>query len=508
MSPIILKNKRICEYYSNNPQIDCETINLVFIELIEKLNYEINSNLQFSVQSQLLSNITEHSSKLSDLNNSITYLKDAVNTMHTDITNNILLKFNDIKHDYLSELKLILNDNTNEKIGSIMDKHNAILIDKTSLILNDIVPKTQGQYYSQIQDSLQTFHKALTDDTKVLLKYADNNSIKDYMTNFEMKSSLMMQNIQQPIYSFVTASENRINSNITNLKDNSTSNNNAQTKLIGDLTDLINNIRKDGSNFSNPSSPTGNSNPNSMNIILNKLYATSEIISLNKNSNNSVRTSGSITSIPNNNAFILKRHNKQKILVQSIDTENNANQEEIQEFIQNMEDNNCHGIFLSHNSGFTTKSNYHIETHNKLIMVYVHEVQYSQDKIKPAVDIIDNLFVKMRELNIDSSFEVSIDKDILEEINKEYQYFITQKDTMMTVLKDSHKKIMTQLDEFKFPGLDKYLSTKFTAITRKSGLKCELCKNFNAHNLKALAAHKRGCLRKQPVNLLCQQSKI
>jgi hypothetical protein len=140
-------------------------------------------------------------------------------------------------------------------------------------------------------------------------------------------------------------------------------------------------------------------------------------------------------------------------------------------------------------------------------MVYVHEAQYSQDKIKAAIDIIDNLFVKMREFNIDSSFEVSIDKDILEEINKEYQYFITQKDNMMNILKDSQKKMMTQLDEFKFPGLDKYLSTKFTAITRKSGLKCELCKNFNAHNLKALAAHKRGCIRKQPVNILCQQIK-
>jgi hypothetical protein len=30
----------------------------------------------------------------------------------------------------------------------------------------------------------------------------------------------------------------------------------------------------------------------------------------------------------------------------------------------------------------------------------------------------------------------------------------------------------------------------------KNGHKCELCKNFNANNLKALAAHKRGCMRK------------
>ena len=30
----------------------------------------------------------------------------------------------------------------------------------------------------------------------------------------------------------------------------------------------------------------------------------------------------------------------------------------------------------------------------------------------------------------------------------------------------------------------------------KNGHRCDLCKNFNANNLKALAAHKRGCARK------------
>jgi len=32
---------------------------------------------------------------------------------------------------------------------------------------------------------------------------------------------------------------------------------------------------------------------------------------------------------------------------------------------------------------------------------------------------------------------------------------------------------------------------------QKPGLKCDMCKSFNANNLKALAAHKRGCARKQ-----------
>jgi len=87
----------------------------------------------------------------------------------------------------------------------------------------------------------------------------------------------------------------------------------------------------------------------------------------------------------------------------------------------------------------------------------------------------------------------------LEEINKEYQSFITQKELIVNVLKDSQKKIFTQIEDFKFPALDKYLSTKFAATIHKQGFKCDLCKIFNANNLKAFAAHKRGCSRKNIV---------
>lgn len=32
---------------------------------------------------------------------------------------------------------------------------------------------------------------------------------------------------------------------------------------------------------------------------------------------------------------------------------------------------------------------------------------------------------------------------------------------------------------------------------QKSAFTCDLCKKYAAHNLKALAAHKRGCIRKK-----------
>jgi hypothetical protein len=77
--------------------------------------------------------------------------------------------------------------------------------------------------------------------------------------------------------------------------------------------------------------------------------------------------------------------------------------------------------------------------------------------------------------------------------------FIAQKTAVIDVFKESQKKVLAQIDEIRFPCLDRYLSTKYSAPIVKSGLKCDLCKSYNANNLKALAAHKRGCSRKHNV---------
>jgi len=89
-----------------------------------------------------------------------------------------------------------------------------------------------------------------------------------------------------------------------------------------------------------------------------------------------------------------------------------------------------------------------------------------------------------------------IEKDVLDEINTEYQLFVSQKNAIIVNLREGQRKVISQIEEFQFPSLDKYLSSKYTAPMPKNGHKCDLCKNFNANNLKALAAHKRGCIRK------------
>jgi hypothetical protein len=118
-----------------------------------------------------------------------------------------------------------------------------------------------------------------------------------------------------------------------------------------------------------------------------------------------------------------------------------------------------------------------------------------------AISIIDNLNNQLRQfVKSGSNDDFTVPRELLESINNEYQLFITQKAAVIDVFKESQKKVLAQIDEIRFPCLDRYLSTKYSAPIVKSGLKCDLCKSYTANNLKALAAHKRGCSRKFGLN--------
>ena len=219
---------------------------------------------------------------------------------------------------------------------------------------------------------------------------------------------------------------------------------------------------------------------NNFNNILNKIFPTAEI------------------SIPLKDVFLMKRLLKPPILFENKENEVNITLEEVNSFIDKTGAYNSNGIFVSQNSGISSKPNFQIEYVKGNVLVFIHNVEFNIDKIKTAIDIIDTLSEKLKELNKSTSsvFETNIPKDVLDEVNREYQLFISQKELVVIAFKESQKKVLSQIEEIRFPALDRYLSSKYINNIRKVGFKCEICKLFNANNLKALAAHKRGCNRK------------
>ena len=464
-------NSRICRFYEANPSIDFETVNLFFVDLFERFSLDTDSSAShikgFSSTKPLNTSL-----QMDEIQRSLNNLKTTVSELTNEITNTMIIRFLDIKKEYIDEVKQIVTNNTSDKIYTLLERNNNQLADRTALIVGEIVPKNQEQFFKQVQDTMKHFHKSMREDTQALTKRIDENSIKDFIQNFEVKSTLMLQNLQQPIYAFVASSEERINSNLGALKEISTASHTTQQKLSTDLNDFLNKYRN--------SSHKGQFGENQLGHVLNKTFETAEIISTG-----SLRASGD---------FIMRREGKPIIMFETKDYDRNISPDEIKKFIRDAEEQHCHGIFLSQHTGITSKPNYYIETHNGKLLVYVHNTEYSAEKIQIAVDIIDNLSAKLEVLSVDRK-DGSISTEILDEINREYQSFATQKETIINSMKESHKRILHQLDDLKFSCLDKYLSTKYASV-QKQGYKCELCKLFTASSLKAMAAHRRGCARK------------
>ena len=149
---IAVTNKRICEFYNNNPNVDFENVNLLLIDFMESIFNNMTNDLNSNINYQLLSFMKDNQKKIENISNSL----NTVNQSVTNLTNNMVLQMNNMKKEYIDDFSQIINTNSlssNEKISSLIDKSNSILVDKTTLILNDIIPKNQGTLQIQIKES-------------------------------------------------------------------------------------------------------------------------------------------------------------------------------------------------------------------------------------------------------------------------------------------------------------------------------------------------------------------
>jgi len=192
--------------------------------------------------------------------------------------------------------------------------------------------------------------------------------------------------------------------------------------------------------------------------------------------------------IQSNNYITFKQSNLDNIYISNHDSDENISLDKVTTFKSYIVDNNQHGIFLSHSSGIASKPNGFIEINDDKILIYLHNVDYSQEKIKMAIDIIDNLSSKLKEIShLEHDNGYSISKDTLEKINQEYQLFITQKDNLNRSIKDMTKQLTSQLDNISLPNLSLYLNTKFASISNKQFI-CETCQSA-FQSKRSLASH-------------------
>jgi len=140
---IVINNKRIWEFYNENNNIDIESTNLLLLDFIENIFNEM-TDANSNINAQLLSYINENRNQIDYIKNNLSNINENISKLNTDIANNMMIQFINLKKDYIEDVRQVIHNNTlttNEKLSTLIEKNNSHLIDKTTLILNDVIPK-------------------------------------------------------------------------------------------------------------------------------------------------------------------------------------------------------------------------------------------------------------------------------------------------------------------------------------------------------------------------------
>jgi hypothetical protein len=210
--------------------------------------------------------------------------------------------------------------------------------------------------------------------------------------------------------------------------------------------------------------------------VLNKLYPTADVANTT-----ATKASGD---------FVMKREDRPVIMIENKNYERNVNLEEVKKFLRDVTELRCSGIMISQFSGIASKPNGFIEVHDANVLVYLHNVDYSPEKIKMAVDVIDNLTAKLETIAAhEEQSGIVIRKDVLDRINEQFQFFMAQKETLLGIMRDSHKKIISQVEELRLPDLSAFLNDKYASIQNQQFV-CDVC-NLSFTNRRSLASHRK-----------------
>lgn len=458
---IIIKNPDIISFYQQHPNINIETINLFFIDIIKKLSTNLSSTMNDNNISKLLSMVTEMNTTLNKFDTSFS------------------LKLMELKKDYMEELKQAMNNNAiNEKgnMQSVLERNHDNLVAKTQLLLSEFMPRSQEGYY-KLEKVLKEHFNIMNSTSKRILEQTNKEESSEIVKNIDDQFSKMVSLIHQPICNYIQSSEERTLNNIQQVKDNVNNHKQSQETLATEMNSFLN-------KYKNNSNLKGNISETELYYVLQKLMPSDEILRCGSES--------ATCDIKVNRCD----PNKPSILFENKNYTGTVDTEEVRKFERDIQLQKKHGIFLSQNSPITFKSDFHIDIINGLILVYVPNAEYDLNKIKVAIDIVDKLSIHVSELVSKTDKEVKEEHQIMSNrdlttIIKEYTEFGIKKMETIDMFKMMTKQMIEKLEEMQMPNLNKYLMG--TGQYKSDKMLCQFCGVFNGKNKSSLAAHMRNC---------------
>jgi hypothetical protein len=441
---IKITNKKVIEFYQANPNISIDHVNLLLVDMMEKMVHD-------SVNSTMVSHLLE---RLKGVESEMKITRESVSKIQPDMILNVSAKLTEMKED----IRTILTSNVTDKISPVIKESISHLIDKTALLFQDI-PKSQDALSLKLQESIRDLQKSILEESK---KVSTGQTLQEFISSIEQKF-----NTTQIL---LTSSYEKMDYGLKEIKLTQEHQHASMKELSSMNQQSVQDLLRKMDN----SSSKGKVSESMVFNILQTMYPSAglDFVGTTKETGD----------------FILERSNKPKLLIENKNWETTVAKDEVEKFIRDTSIQNCCGLFLSQHTGIAHKENYEINVQNGNILVYVHNVNNDCEKIKIAIDIIDHFKEQLDSLEQDIEMD-TIPKEILKQINDEYKSFISKKTELQKYIKDFTSKVSKQIDDIHIPSLTLYLSTRYTSVNNYILCECgKECKNRQAYS-----AHKRGC---------------
>lgn len=378
---------------------------------------------------------------------------------------------------------------THQKVLNFYSKHPSLDFEKVNIMVVELLENIidnkslDNILAKQIVDNFdfikQTLHKNKQDsmeEFKNILQQTTHNLLNEQTQHIQDKTKLVIADCipknNESISCIVSLTEHRLKEQISEIKNITNTNKEKQNKLENDMNSLI---HKMGGTVG-----SGQVSEKSFENILINLYPSAEIINSSKQAESA--------------DYILKRENIHDIRFENKNYNTNVPTSQIFKFKRDMETNNSSGVMLCHNHGITSKNNFEFEIFNNNVYVYLHHVNYEPDKIRTAVDIIDNLKIQFKQTEI--SKDIFLDRELFAKINNEFIKIIERRDNIINTIKNNTDKVIKQLRDVDFPVLRDFIAIN-SGSTESKKFTCQYCGLIpEKNNLKGLKAHYRFCKEK------------
>lgn len=467
-----LDNQKVCEFYKAH-DLNFEQMNVLFVNMLETMMATMDNSMTASMATRLVHGIDSISARLESMD---VRQRESMAMFDT--------RLNECTREYMTDLRGVLTNNTVEHVLPLIRESNENLVSKTLTILNDVLPQTR----TMMSDSMSAAMARITDTlqletSRLMATSLDHTAINEFktaitqtMTQMHAEVSADIIKMQQQLDANTDRGEQKLKDIHMIIAEQATN----HTTLHTGMTDVLKRFERGSGNKGMVSENIA------YNIILG-LYPCAQVEHVGTD-----KETGDI---------ILVRPGRPKILFENKDHDSkNVPKHEVDKFIRDCEIQNCCGVMLAQNRGITNKENFELQIHDGNVLLYLHEVRFDVDKIKMAVDMVENLKMALDGLSV-ADANCVIEPDMLETIRQEFSGYMAQRGGMMKLVRDFSDKMTGSLNELKIPSIEKILSGRFATSDAQTSSTCKYCDKFI---LRSMSQHYRHCSAKRAADAALQ----